>query len=102
MAGESHSLPQPNGEALEAPSRCSEVIKIQYPVHVKNDKARKDYKMKLLMENQETLFADYYKNGNISNLIFHTNHPLAWHSAILAHYPLLRGGVLTRGGNSGY
>ncbi|KAM9415602.1 uncharacterized protein ACWYII_024383 [Salvelinus alpinus] len=94
MAGESNSLPQPNGEALEAASRCSEVIKIHYPVSVKNDKARKDHKMKLLMENQETLFADYYKNGNISNLIFHTNHPLAWHSAILAHYPSVkRGGV---------
>ena len=37
---------------------------------------------------------------NISNLIFHTNHPLAWHSAILAHYPFE--GVLTKGGNSGY
>ena len=60
MAGESHSLPQPNGEALEALSRCSEVIKIQYPVYVKNDKARKDHKMKLLMENQEILFEDYY------------------------------------------
>ena len=34
------------------------------------------------------------KNGNISNLIFHTNHPLAWHSAILAHYNFVkRGGV---------
>ena len=92
MAGESNSLPQPNGEALEAASCCSEVIKIQYPVYVKNDKARKDYKMKLLMENQETLFADYYQNGNISNLIFHTNHPLAWHSAILAHYPFVKRG----------
>ena len=47
------------GEALEAASCCSEVIKIQYPVYVKNDKARKDHKMKLIMENQETLFADY-------------------------------------------
>ena len=50
--------------------------------------------MKLLMESQETLFADYYKNGNISNLLFYTNHPLAGHSAILAHYPSVkRGGV---------
>ena len=97
MAGESHSLPQPNGEALEAPSRCSEAIKIQYPLHVKNEKSRKDYKMKLLMENQETLFADYYKNGNISNLIFHTNHPRAWHSAILAHYPSVTRAGITEG-----
>jgi hypothetical protein len=59
MAGETNSLLQTNGEALEAASRCSEVIKIQYPVYVKNDKARKDHKMKLLMENQETLFAEF-------------------------------------------
>lgn len=101
MAGESNNLLQPNGEALEAASRCSDVIKIQYPVYVKNDKARKDPKMKLLVENQETLFADYFKNGNISNLTFHTNHPLAWHSAILTHYPSVKGGgggVLMRGG----
>ena len=32
------NLLQPNGEALEAASCCSEVIKIQYPVYVKNDK----------------------------------------------------------------
>jgi hypothetical protein len=93
MAGESYSLLQPNGEALEAASCCSVVITIQYPLYVKNDKARNDHKNQKrkknqeTLENQETFFADYYKNGNISNLIFHTNHPLAWHSAILAHYP---------------
>jgi hypothetical protein len=56
MAGESHSLLQPNGEALEAASCCLEVIKIQYPVYVKYDKTRKEHKMKLLMENKETGF----------------------------------------------
>ena len=88
MAGELRSLLQPNGEALEAASRCSEVIKIQC---VKNNKMRKDYKMKLLMENQKTLFAD------ISNLIFHTDPPLAWHSAILTHYPSVKRGGVTEG-----
>jgi hypothetical protein len=38
MAGESHSLPQPNAEGFEAASRCSEVIKIQYPLYVKHVK----------------------------------------------------------------
>jgi hypothetical protein len=27
---------------------------------------------------------------NISNLIFHADHPLAWHSAIRAHYPYVK------------
>jgi hypothetical protein len=61
-------------------------------VYVKNDTTRKEHKMKLLMENQEIPFADYYRNGNISNLIFHTDHPLAWHSAILPHYPPVKRG----------
>ena len=87
----------PNREALEAASRCSEVIKIQYPVYVKNDKTQKEHKMKLLMENPETRFADYYIIGNISNLIFHTDHPLTWHSAILAHYPAVKMGGVTEG-----
>jgi hypothetical protein len=52
MAGESNRLPQPNAEGFEAASSCSEVIKIQYPLYVKNDKARKKCKMKLLMENE--------------------------------------------------
>ena len=93
MAGESHSLLQPNGEALEAACCCSEVIQIQYPLYIKNSKTKKEYKMKLLMENQERLLADYYKNGNISNLNVHTDHPLAWHSAILTHSVKREGGV---------
>jgi hypothetical protein len=92
MAEESQSLPNtPNAEAFDASSRCSVVITILYPLDIKNDKGRKEYKNKVLMENPETLFVDYYKNGNISNLIFHTDHPLAWCSAILS-----------MGGNSGY
>jgi hypothetical protein len=38
----------------------------------------------------ETLSADCYKTGNISNFIFHTYNPLAWHTAIRAHYPSVK------------
>ena len=63
MAGEFHSLPHSNADAFEAPSICAEVITIQYPLEVKNEKAQKKYKNKLFMENQETLFADCHKMG---------------------------------------
>ncbi|KAL7389006.1 hypothetical protein ABVT39_024717 [Epinephelus coioides] len=38
-------------------------------------------------EKPETLFADLYKNGEVSNLIFYSGHPSAWHSAIILHHP---------------
>ena len=55
--------------------------------------------MKLLMDNQETPSADFYKYGNVSNLIVHTDHPLAWHSAILTHYTSVKGGGVNAGCN---
>ncbi|KAL7369914.1 hypothetical protein ABVT39_013224 [Epinephelus coioides] len=44
-------------------------------------------KQQLLMERSETLFSDLLKNGDISNLIFLTDQPMAWHSAISTYYP---------------
>jgi hypothetical protein len=38
-----------------------------------------EYKNKLLKDNPETLFADFY-----------IDHPLAWHSAIRAHFPYVK------------
>jgi hypothetical protein len=43
---------------------------------------------------RDTFFADYYKNGNLNNLIFHTDHPLAWRSAILTQTIPWHGTVL--------
>jgi hypothetical protein len=51
------------------------------------------------MDNPETLFADCYKNGNVSNLISNTDHPWAWHTVITAHYPFFKR-VLVEGGKS--
>jgi hypothetical protein len=83
-------------------SPCAEVLTIQYPLDVNNEKARNEYKNKLLTDNPEPLFANCYKNGNIGNIIFHTDHCLAWRSDILTRYPSVKGaGVLAIGGNSG-
>ena len=92
MSGEFHCLPYANAKAFEM--TCSEVISIQYLLDIKNKKARKEYKKKCLMDNPETLFADCYKTGKVSNLIH-------WHSAILTHYPAIKE-VLAMGGNSRY
>lgn len=64
-----------------------EVIALHYPKDVTNETARKVYKNKRLTDNPETLFADLHKDGSISNLIFYTNKPYAWHKAIITHYP---------------
>ena len=83
MAAVFHSLPHPNAEAFEAPCAmahpCADVITVEYPLDIKNNTAHNKYKKKLLADNPETQFVDWYKEGNVSNLIFHTDHPLPWH-----------------------
>ncbi|KAM9398291.1 uncharacterized protein ACWYII_032049 [Salvelinus alpinus] len=63
---------------------------ILYPKKVKNDTMRKAFKQKLLEKRPETLFADLYKNGDVSNLIFLTDQPNAWRSAVCSHYPCIK------------
>ncbi|XP_071186896.1 uncharacterized protein [Salvelinus alpinus] len=63
---------------------------ILYPKKAKNDTMRKTFKQKLLEERPETLFADLYKNGDVSNLIFLTDQPNAWRSAVCSHYPCIK------------
>ena len=60
---------------------------IHYPSEVKNELQRREFKQKLLEGNPETLFADLYKNGEVSNLIFYSEHPSIWHSTIIHHHP---------------
>ncbi len=68
----------------------SSLTTIQYPSEIKTDSARKTYKQKLLSNNPETLFADLFKTGEICNLIFFSDHPSAWHKAIIKHYPSVK------------
>ncbi|KAI4793515.1 hypothetical protein KUCAC02_032670 [Chaenocephalus aceratus] len=68
---------------------AAEAIRIKYPPEL-NGNDRKTYKLKLLKERPETLFADLTKNKRVSNLIFFTARPLAWHAAISAHYPSVK------------
>ncbi|KAL1272978.1 hypothetical protein QQF64_028840 [Cirrhinus molitorella] len=63
---------------------------IQYPSEIKTESAKKNYKQKLLSNNPETLFADLFKTGEICNLIFFSDHPSAWHKAIIKHYPSVK------------
>ncbi|KAL1249381.1 hypothetical protein QQF64_020386 [Cirrhinus molitorella] len=66
---------------------------IQYPSEIKTESAKKNYKQKLLSNNPETLFADLFKTGEICNLIFFSDHPSAWHKAIIKHYPSVKKGI---------
>ncbi len=71
----------------------SPLTTIQYPSEIKTDSARRNYKQKLLSNNPETLFADLFKTGEICNLIFFSDHPSAWHKAIIKHYPSVKKGI---------
>ena len=65
----------------------SDIINIHYPADIKNDAERSTFKLELLKGKPETLFADLFKNGEISNLIFYTDRPESWHRAIVNHHP---------------
>ncbi|XP_078023017.1 uncharacterized protein LOC144462725 [Epinephelus lanceolatus] len=75
---------------MESTKGCTEAVPLLYPPDVTNETARKAFKQKLLKERPETLFSDLYKTGEVSNLILFTDQPLAWHSAISAHYPSVK------------
>lgn len=69
-------------------------IPITYPYKATNEILKKKHKEKLLKDRPETLYSDLYKNGEVSNIIFYTEDPEAWHSAIRQHYPtVIRKGI---------
>ena len=60
--------------------------KIDYPEHLKTGE-KEFYKMEILSNQPETLFADCNKAGKITNLIFSTDNWNAWYQAMLEYYP---------------
>ena len=64
----------------------SDIIHILLP-NIKNDTRRSTFNQNLLKGQPKTLFADLLKSGGISNLIFYTERPEAWHRAIIDHHP---------------
>lgn len=70
-----------------AEQNMSDLINIHYPLEIKNDTERSTFKLELLKGQPETLFADLFKNGEISNLIFYTERPEIWHRAIVNLHP---------------
>ncbi|KAL1261429.1 hypothetical protein QQF64_006694 [Cirrhinus molitorella] len=72
----------------------TESIPITYPYKATNEILKKKHKEKLLKDRPETLYSDLYKNGEVSNIIYYTEDPEAWHSAIRQHYPtVIRKGI---------
>ena len=76
--------------AAEAPPLLFE---IQYPEELRSAKARKLYKHKVLKDNPDTLTADTALSGDKSittNLLFHTEHTIAWHISLCSHFKHIR------------
>ncbi|ROJ48422.1 hypothetical protein DPX16_23470 [Anabarilius grahami] len=84
---QSEQQPQSPHGHIQMSSDC---VPTHYPSEIKTDSARKNYKQKLLTNSPETLFADLFKTGEICNLIFFSDHPSAWHKAIINHYPSVK------------
>ena len=76
---------------------CTTPTKIDYPEHVKSSDDKDAYKVEFMSAHSETLFADYDKGGNITNLIFLTSNYMAWHQAILDHYETATSGGIQGG-----
>ncbi|MGH0136039.1 UNVERIFIED_CONTAM: hypothetical protein FKN15_058803 [Acipenser sinensis] len=70
---------------------------IRYPDEVTSAKAKKLYKNKLMKESPDTLIADCSLAGGKrtkTNLLFYTEHPTAWHTALCtAHSNIKLGGI---------
>ncbi|CAB1352050.1 unnamed protein product, partial [Coregonus sp. 'balchen'] len=49
---------------------------------IKSEKGRINFKHIILRENPKTLFADCSHNRTVTNLLFHTDHTTAWHTAV--------------------
>lgn len=72
----------------------TESIPITYPSKATNEILKKRHKENLLKNSPETLYSDLYRTGEVSNIIFYTEDPEAWHSAIRHHYPtVIRKGI---------
>ncbi|KAE8292989.1 hypothetical protein D5F01_LYC08082 [Larimichthys crocea] len=81
---------QPQQSPGSSDTAHTEAVPLLYTQDLKNKSARKAYKQNVLKERAETLFSDSYKNGDASNLIFFTEQPLVWHSAIKTHSPSVK------------
>ncbi|MGH0124959.1 UNVERIFIED_CONTAM: hypothetical protein FKN15_020845 [Acipenser sinensis] len=62
---------------------------MQYPEEIKSAQAKKQHKLKVMRDHPECLYADYALTGEQrvkTNLIFYTEQPTAWHTALCNMY----------------
>ncbi|MGH0141572.1 UNVERIFIED_CONTAM: hypothetical protein FKN15_026301 [Acipenser sinensis] len=79
--------------SIIAPPSSSTLSEIKYSEEVRFAQAKRQHKNKALRQSPETLIADYTVLGECrvkSNLLFYTQHPTAWHTALCKTYPCIR------------
>ena len=77
---------QPHGCNLDS-------LVIHYPEDLTNEAEKKKYRSKLLKDHPETLKADFKRQGDravITDLLFFTEHPEAWHATLREQYDDLK------------
>ena len=73
---------------------------IQYPEQVITAQQKKDFSVNVLRANPETLVADFSKKNNqnvICNLVFCTQHPENWHTAICEQFTHIKKNGISKG-----
>ena len=73
---------------------------IQYPEQLITAQQKKDCKMNMLRANLETLLADFSKKNNQKvkcNLVFFTQHPENWHTAICEQFTHIKKNGISKG-----
>ncbi|KAJ8342273.1 hypothetical protein SKAU_G00322010 [Synaphobranchus kaupii] len=91
------STPASQSEPTAQPSQGFE---IQYPEHIQSAKARKLHKDKVLRSLPETLVSDYSgpeENRVRCNVLFYTQYPTAWHTALFQTYPHIKKNGISKG-----
>ncbi|KAJ8349102.1 hypothetical protein SKAU_G00276910 [Synaphobranchus kaupii] len=91
------STPASQSQPTAQPSQGFE---IQYPEHIQSAKARKLHKDKVLRSLPETLVSDYSgpeENRVRCNVLFYTQYPTAWHTALCQTYPHIKKNGISKG-----
>lgn len=84
---------------FSALSAMVQEYEIQYPENL-SVKAKKAFKLKVLRDSPETLKADFAVDGSIktiTNYIFFTHHPAAWHAALCQCYVNVQRSGISKG-----
>ncbi|MGH0144749.1 UNVERIFIED_CONTAM: hypothetical protein FKN15_053529 [Acipenser sinensis] len=94
-----YEAPPPSSSSSSSLS-AEQGYEVKYLAEIRSIQAKKLFKNKVLRESPETLIADYIEKEERrikSNLLFYTQHPTAWHTALCRSYPNIKKRGISKG-----